>query len=238
MVQLFQYLPGWSVPCISPFVTKVAYYMTMVGVPYRMERQDLSRLDRDAPAGKLPFIRDDDGSVVHDSTCIIDHLRKRYALTLDVGASPAERATMLAFNRLIDEHLYWTAVVQPRWRETANWEIYLRIFAESDEVPPDLRAFADDFRFRILNEFMNGSWGRLPASVLYERARKDIDALSDFLGDKAFFMGAEPRWVDANVLSILRHVIDAPFEFDTRSYAGDKRNLRAYMLRMNDRFGI
>ena len=36
---------------------------------------------------------------------------------------------MLAWSRLIDEHLYWVAVIQPRWRETANWEKYLRIIA-------------------------------------------------------------------------------------------------------------
>ena len=73
-------------------------------------------------------------------------------------------------------------------------------------MPPGLRAFADDFRFRILNEFMNGGWGRMPADVIYRRARADIDALSGFLGSKPFFMGDQPRWVDAPVLSILRHI--------------------------------
>ena len=61
--------------------------------------------------------------------------------------------------------------------------------------------------------------------MIYRRARTDVDALSDFLGDKPFFMGDKARWVDAPVLSILRHVIDAPFTFDTKDYAASKKNL-------------
>ncbi|HSV71006.1 MAG TPA: glutathione S-transferase C-terminal domain-containing protein [Methylibium sp.] len=238
MITLYQYMPAWSVPCISPYVTKVAYYMTMTGLKYDTKPQDLANLDRDTPAGKLPYIVDSDGTVVSDSTHIIEYLQNKYGDALDDGTTAQERATMLAFNRMIDDHTYWVAVIQPRWRETDNWEKYLRIIAGTEAVSPGLRAFADDFRFRILNEFMNGGWGRMPASVIYERARADVDALSDFLGSKPFFMGDRPRWVDAAVLSILRHIIDTPFDFDTKDYAASKQNLRAYMGRMKGRFGI
>ena len=145
---------------------------------------------------------------------------------------------MLAWNRLIDDHLYWAAVIQPRWSETANWEKYLRIIAGTNDVPPPLRAFADDFRFRILNEFMNGGWGRMPGGVLYERARADIDAISDHIDGHAFMMGDQPTSIDAAVSSILRHIIDTPFEFDTKDYAAYKPNLNAYLSRMKERFEI
>ena len=145
---------------------------------------------------------------------------------------------MHAWNRMIDEHTYWVAVIQPRWRETANWEIYLRIIAGTDDVPPALRAFADDFRYRILTEFMLGGWGRMPAEVIYKRARNDVDALSNFLDGKPYFMGKEPRSIDASVLSILRHTIDTPFQFDTKDYAQSKKNLVDYMARMKERFAI
>jgi hypothetical protein len=36
----------------------------------------------------------------------------------------------------------------------------------------------------------------------------------------------------APVLSILRHIIDAPFAFDTKDYAAKKKNLVGYMGRM------
>jgi len=238
MITLYQYLPAWNVPCISPYVTKVVYYLKMTGLGFELKPQDLTQLDRDTPTGKLPYLVDVDGTGVHDSTHIIEYLQTKYGDALDAGATKAERAQMLAWNRMIDEHTYWVAVIQPRWRESANWERYLRIIAGRDEVPPALRAFADDFRFRILNEFMTGGWGRMPAAVIYRRARADIDALADFLGDKTYFMGDRPRWIDTSVLSILRHVIDAPFDFDTKDYGTTKTNLLGYMARMEDRFGI
>jgi isoprene-epoxide---glutathione S-transferase len=66
MVTIYRYLPGWTVPCISPFVTKVIYYMEMVGVKYQAVSQELSRLDMDTPHGKLPVIVDTDGTRIAD----------------------------------------------------------------------------------------------------------------------------------------------------------------------------
>ncbi|HTT39327.1 MAG TPA: glutathione S-transferase C-terminal domain-containing protein [Burkholderiales bacterium] len=238
MITIYRYLPAWTVPCISPYVTKTIYYMQMAEIKYEAKNQDLTKLDLDTPHGKLPIIVDADGTKVADSTHIIEYLRSKYGDPLDAEASGEERAQMHAWNRMIDEHTYWTAVIQPRWRETANWEIYLRIIAGTQDVPPALRAFADDFRFRILAEFMTGGWGRMPADVIYRRARSDFDALSGFLGSKPFFMGSKPRSVDAAVLSILRHTVDTPFSFDTKDYARSKGNLVAYMARMKERFGI
>ena len=237
MITIYQYMPGWTVPCISPYVTKVIYYMRMTGLPFEAKAQNLARLDAETPHGKLPVIVDSDGASIADSNDIISHLKARHGDALDGGATPAELAQMLAFVRLIDDHLYWVAVIQPRWRETANWETYLRIIAGTNDVPP-LRAFADDFRHRIVTEFMLGGWGRMPAEAIYRQARADIDALRDFLGTKPFLMGDQPRSVDAALLSILRHIVDTPFAFDTKDYAAAQPSLIAYMARMKDRFGI
>ena len=238
MIKVYRYLPGWTVPCISPYVTKLIYYMTMAGLEFEPESQDLTKLDEETPYGKLPKIVDSDGTAVADSTDIIHYLKGKYGDPLDEGTTASERAAMHAWNRMIDEHTYWVSVIQPRWRETPNWNIYLGIIAGTDDVPPPLQAFADDFRHRIVTEFMHGGWGRMPGDVIYRRARADIDALSDFLDDKPFFMGEHPRSIDAAVLSILRHTIDTPFTFDTKDYAAGKANLVAYVDRMKQRFDI
>lgn len=237
MIKVYGYMPGWTVPCISPYVTKVVYYMKMTGLPHEVVAQNLLRLDAETPHGKLPTINDD-GHVLADSTAIINYLKGKYGDKLDAGASPAERAEMLAWNRLIDDHLYWTAVIQPRWRETANWEIYLRIIAGTQDVPPPLRAFGDDFRHRILTAFMHGGWGRMPGDVIYARAREDIDAIDSRMTSGGFLMGDQPRSIDAALTSILRHIIDTPFQFDTKDYAKSKPNLVGYLDRAKARFGI
>jgi isoprene-epoxide---glutathione S-transferase len=234
MITIYQYIPGWNVPCISPFVTKTIYYMRMAGIPHEVKRQDLSRLQQDAPYGKLPFI-EDNGVKVADSTAIIDYLRK-YA-DLDSDATATEKAQMLAWNRMIDEHTYWCAVIQPRWREEANWEIYLPIIFGASPVPPEVRQTLEEFRKLILSEFLGHGTGRLPDNVVYERARADIDGVSDFLGSKPYFMGEKLRSIDANLLSMLDHIIYTPFKFDTKDYALGKKNLVDYSKRMNERFG-
>ena len=237
MIYLYGSVPGWTVPCLGPMTTKVAYYMTLAGLPFEFKPTDLSQLDRDSPNGKVPFI-DDEGTVLADSTQIIDHLRSRYGDTLGMGVTPREAATMLAFNRLIDEHLYWITVVQPRYCDDGDWHRYLCMIAGTENLSPEVQAFGDAWRARVLKGYVNAGWTRLSSDALYARARADIDALSDQLGERPYFMGDRPRWIDASVLAILRHIIDAPFSFDTKHYGATKSNLVAYMKRMKDRFEI
>ena len=198
---------------------------------------DLSQLDRDSPNGKVPFL-DDDGTRIADSMLILGHLRQQYGDVLGSGVTPREQAQMLAFNRLIDEHLYWITVVQPRYCDDGDWHRYLCLIACTDQPSAEVLAFGDAWRARVLKGFLNAGWTRMPRDVLYARARADIDALSDQLGERDYFMGDRPRWIDAPVLSILRHTIDPPFSFDTKHYGAGKANLVAYMQRMKERHGI
>ena len=237
MIYLYGSVPGWTVPCLGPMTTKVAYYLTLAGLPFEFKPTDLSQLDRDSPNGKVPFI-DDEGTVLADSMLIIDHLRNRYGDALGMGVTPRESATMLAFNRLIDDHLYWITVVQPRYCDDGDWHRYLCMIAGTENLSPEVQAFGDAWRARVLKGYNNAGWTRLSSETLYARARADIDALSDQLGERAFFMGDKPRWIDASVLSILRHIIDAPFSFDTKHHGATKQNLVAYMKRMKEQFGI
>lgn len=237
VIKVYGYMPAWSVPCVSPFVTKVVNYLKMTEMEFEFVRQDLARLDIDAPHGKLPMI-EDDGDLIADSTQIIQYLKAQHGDPLDSNADARELAQMAAFNRLIDEHLYWTAIIQPRWRESENWERHLKIFAGQSDVPAAFRTFFDDFRHRVLSAFMTGGWGRMSAEQIYLRAREDIDAIANQLGDRPYLMGYAPRSIDAGVSSILRHIIDAPFASDTKDYAAGKANLKDYLSRMKEKFDI
>jgi hypothetical protein len=70
MISIYRFNPAWNVPCVSPFVTKAIYYLRMADIPHEVKIQDFSRLEQDAPYGKLPYI-EDDGVKIADSTAII-----------------------------------------------------------------------------------------------------------------------------------------------------------------------
>jgi isoprene-epoxide---glutathione S-transferase len=246
-IKLYGYIPAWGLPCISPYVTKVANYCTMTGVDYEMAMQDLTALDKDSPNGKLPRIEDDDGKIVWDSTRIVEHLAAKHGHTIDDGLSAADKSAGVAFQRLVEENLYWSGVIQPRWREDSGWHTYIPyILAQGDKSYDEVwaslddgtRGFLDDFRLRILKGFDGQGMGRRSAEEVVSFYRDDIDALSNFLGDKPFFLGDEPRTVDASIYSSLRHVIDQPQIWAGSDYAKGKPNLMAYITRMRDRFGI
>lgn len=170
MIKLYGSVPGWTVPCLGPMVTKVAYYLTLAGIPFEFVPTDLSQLDRDSPNGKVPFL-DDQGTRIADSMLILTHLRQKYGDPLGRGVTPREQAQMLAFNRLIDEHLYWITVVQPRYCDDDDWHRYLCMIACTDDPCPEVLAFGDAWRARVLKGYVNSGWTRMPQDVLYARAR-------------------------------------------------------------------
>ena len=241
MLKIYTYnCPGgeWQVPCVSPFVSKAVYYLKMAGIPFETERQDLMKLQEDAPFAKLPYIVDKDGTKVADSTEIIKYLKGAYDDALDGDADARELATIHAWNRMLDEHLYWAAVIEPRWDDDANFDIYRPYLVGLDEVPDEVNAVLDQFRTMIREEHVGHGLGRMPADVVYERARQDIEAISDNLGDRPYFMGDKPRSIDANMTSLLKHIMYVPFRFPTKDQALSKKNLVDYVRRVDSQFGL
>lgn len=237
-MKMYQYIPAWNVPCISPYVSKVAYYMKMTGIDCDIVPQDLGTLAEDAPRGKLPYVVLDDGGVVCDSNEIIARFKRMFGDPLDAHLSVAQQAQCVAWTRLCDEHLYWSGVIQPRWREDKGWETYIPFIVGGAEVGPELREALDAFRAHILDEFnLQGMGGRSDAEVL-ETFKIDVDALAAFLGDKRWFMGDAPTTVDATVYSYIRHCMDVPFDWPGRDYAATKPNFAAYCARFKETYGI
>ncbi|MGF1468882.1 MAG: glutathione S-transferase family protein [Sandaracinaceae bacterium] len=219
-------------------MTKLVNYMTMTGLEYELVAQDLAKLDDDAPHGKLPYIIDEDGTKVGDSNAIINYFKEKYGDPLDQDQTAEEAAQALAWNRLLEEHVYWSGVIQPRWREDKGWETYIPYIVSGAEVGPELRAALDAFRGRIVAEFDGQGMGRRSDEEVFDVFKQDIDALSSFLGNKTWFMGDKPRSIDASVYSFIRHTADVPFEWPGKPYIRDKKNLTAYANRFHETYHI
>lgn len=82
-----------------------------------------------------------DSTKVGDSNQIIQYLEKKTGNSLDKDLSAADKATCLAFERMIGEHSYWSGIIQPRWREDEGWETYIPHIVQGAEVTKDLRAY-------------------------------------------------------------------------------------------------
>ncbi|MFD9665393.1 glutathione S-transferase C-terminal domain-containing protein [Rhodococcus sp. NPDC059968] len=238
MITIYGYTPAFGVPDISPYVTKIVNYLTFTGVDFEHKTQDLATLDQDSPHGKLPYIVDSDGTKVGDSNTIIAYLKDKYGDKLDADLSAKDRALSLSFSRLVEEHLYWSGIIQPRYREDSGWETYIPCIVGGGEVTPELRAFLDAFRVRVVEGFNGQGMGRRKAEVVVDFFRADVDALSDFLGDSEYFLGSELRSIDATVYSIIRHIADQPQEWLGAGYVQTKPNLMAYLDRIRKQYDI
>jgi isoprene-epoxide---glutathione S-transferase len=238
MITIYGYVPAFGVPDISPYVTKTINYLTFTGLEFEYRNQDLARLDEDSPTGKLPYIIDSDGTKVPDSNTIIAYLKEKYGDKLDADLSKREAASNLAWNRLIEEHLYWSGIIEPRWRLDVGWQTYIPYIIGDVEIGPELQAFLDSFRQRILDGFNGQGMGRRSSEVVQDFFRADIDALSDYLGDNKYFTGDRLRSLDASVYSTVKHIALQPHPWPGTGYVQTKPNLMAYLDRMQAEFGI
>ena len=48
MIEVYGYVPAWGLPDISPYVTKLVFYMTMTKIQFEYKNQDLTKLDTDS----------------------------------------------------------------------------------------------------------------------------------------------------------------------------------------------
>ena len=238
MITVYGYVPAWGLPDISPYVTKLIAYLTFTGLEFQHKTQDLARIDEDAPHGKLPYIIDSDGTKVADSNAIISYLKKKYGDPLDAGLSRSEAADALAWNRLIEEHLYWSGIIEPRWRSDSGWETYIPYIVQGAEVSPELRAALDAFRVRILAGFNGQGMGRRCSGTVLDCFHTDIDAISDYLGDKPYFLGERLHAIDASIYAMLRHIVDQPQQWPGSGYVKSKPNLVAYLDRIRDEHNV
>lgn len=230
MIRLHQFAPAFGLPNASPFCMKLETYLRMVGLPYELVNSgDVLR----APKGKLPFI-DDGGTRVADTSFIIEYLKGRYGDTLDARLTPAQRAEATAFQRLLEEDLYWT-VVQTRWVEDAGWQKTREAFFGA--LPMPLRWILPPLARRGLRSEMRGhGMGRHSAAEIHAIGCRDVTAVADFLADKPFMLGNEPTSLDASAYAFLANLMWAPVDSPIQRHARARPTLEAFCQRMKARY--
>jgi glutathione S-transferase len=230
MIKLHQFAPAFGLPNASPFCMKMETYLRMAGLPHEIVNSgDVFK----APKRKLPYI-EDDGTVVADTTFIIEYLKGRYGDPLDAALSPLERALATAFQRLLEENLYW-AIVHARWAQPDGWALTKSAFFGAMPLP--LRWIVPPLARRgMLSEMRGHGMGRHDAREIHAIGCRDLTALTDFLADKPFMLGAQPSSLDASAYAFLANLLWAPVESPLRKHAQDLPRLEAYCRRMQARY--
>jgi glutathione S-transferase len=229
MITLYAFGPGFGLPDPSPFVTKAEVLLKMSGLPYRVDTSGFAK----APKGKLPYIADD-GEIIADSTFIRWHLERKHRIEFDRGLSPEQRATAWAFEKMAEDHLYWT-VLDARWIDDANFARGPATFFKS--VPAPMRPLVIAMvRRKVRKSLQAHGIGRHSAGEITALAARGIDAIAEFLGTKPYFFGDEPTGVDATIFSFVASALCPTFKTPRRAAAERHDNLKRYVGRMTARF--
>jgi glutathione S-transferase len=225
MITLYGFGPGFGLPEISPFVTKTEVQLKMAGLAYRKQRA----MPPASPKGQLPYI-DDDGASIADSTFIRAHIEQKYGFDFDAGLDQRARAQAWAFERMIENHVYW-GLVGARWVDPENFAKGPAHFF--DGAPEDRREkLREDAQFRVAENYLLSGLGRHAPDDDVELALRSLYALSLQIGDKPYLMGDRPCSTDAIAFGAVAGILTPFFDSKLRRRAEQFGNLVAYVDRM------
>lgn len=225
-VILHQVGRGPYAPSMTPFAVKLETYLRMAKIPYQ-NVHDMKRSSK----GKFPWM-EYNGQSVADSTFCITFLNNTRGIDLNGQLTPAQRGCALAFQRLVEDSLYWALAMQ-RWVHELDVD-----FIKTSFNMPHATLFA---RFLISPKVRKAAWGqgigRHSREEVLEIARRDLQAIADFMGQKKFLMGDEPSETDCAVFGMLSQMYwHAPTQTIGGMFSEQFPSLGAYCERMKTTF--
>jgi glutathione S-transferase len=230
-IRLFAFGTGWGVPfaTAAPFPLKLATWLRMAGIPFDfVVANDPSK----GPKGKSPWI--EYGSVrMGDSSLIIEHLAQRFTIDLDAHLDAHQRALAVCIQRMLEEHYHQCFEHQLFFGR--GGEGRLRELAATMPVPlcwlaPPLikRGFGKQLHARGM--------GRHSEDVIIAQGKADLDALSELLGDRPYFLGDQPSSLDACVFGFLGVSVYVAGDNPLYRHSASLENLLRYCERMRERY--
>jgi glutathione S-transferase len=181
----------------SCYVSRVESYLRLVKQPFvKKVTLDMS----ENPRGMVPFANIQ-GTMVDDSSRIIDALKNTYTATIDDHLTEEQKTTGYLIRQLLFGSLYWVLLHNKFETETGRKDFRENM---SSKFPPVIRTFIVAMIFRGMNARLHGSgFGRMPHADIVKKGQADVRALSTLLGKKQFFFGDKPTSYDSDVYSWL-----------------------------------
>lgn len=231
MIKIYQPPPVWNLPSMSPFCVKLETYMRMTKVDYKV----LNGTPVAAPKRKVPYV-EIDGQIMGDSELIIQLLKKKFGDPLDEKLSVADRALANAFQRMVEEHLYFASAYL-RWTDASSLAYVREVFRSL--LPPIIGPLIfKQIRKNFLKAIYAQGMGRHSREEILGFAKTDLLSLSVFLGEKPYFLGPQPTSLDATMYGFLIQQIWVPWDSPLKQYAQTLSNLVRFCERMKQQYWL
>jgi len=209
---------------------KLEAWLRLAELPYEVHNvQNPSR----GPKGKVPFITDGDVEM-GDSSLIIEYLKQQYGVDPDAALTAEQRALATAYQRLMEDHLYFTLMYSV-WADETFWPGSRQ--AIFGGIPWPLRPLLAGVVQRDLRKVLHAQGtARHSRAEIYAQAAIDIHALSTQLGTKPFFLGDTAHTIDAVAYGFLATILQRPTPTPVKQATQQHDNLVAYFERLQTRF--
>jgi len=238
MVYLFQFTRSPQIPSISPFCLKLESWLKLHGIKYQnVDHKCKFRSKK----GLLPFI-ELNGEEIADSNMIIETLSKKFEKEMPAELSQDQKNVQHAMIAMVENHLHWTTVY---WRSKdvdnilKGYKLNLQT-AIGSKAPASILNFYFKYTFcrKGLKKVRANGMGVHTAEEIENFGKKDLQTLSEMLGEKEFFFGDEPAMLDMVVFSHVAQLVmvDKEFSCPLRDYLeADCTNLVGLVNRIKDR---
>lgn len=213
---------GRFAPNVSPFVLRLETYLRLAKIPYQLDYEEPT-----GPKDKSPWVTWN-GEDIADSQIIIERLGRHYGKDFTSRLTAEQQAAARAISLMVTEHLCWGLRV---WRYELDRG--RAVMQSMQNMPLYMRLGMPLLRWRIMRDLRVQGIGRHSPEEVEDMVKKDLAAISLYLGEKAFLMGDEPSEVDCTVFGFLAQLKwnypGSPYEAMLET---DFLNLSGYILRM------
>ncbi|XP_056005699.1 failed axon connections homolog isoform X2 [Ostrea edulis] len=176
---------------------KLETFLRMTKTPYMNDHSGQM-----SKKGKTPWIEFNDIQVADSQFCI-DFIKKKRGMDLNTALSVEQRSIARAFLKLIEENFYWTMCIE--------------LFCNKENIPLLKRSAPLKgpgfwlYYWFVRRAIQSATWGhgigRHSVEEVWCIAQSDIEALSNFLGDKKYFMGDDPSEIDCSLFGMLTFLL-------------------------------
>lgn len=233
-VTVFGYGPAWGYPDLSPFVTKVLYYLKAQKFPFR----SVVASPRDAPRGKLPFI-EVNRQQFSDSQTILRHLESIHPEPMDRWITVEHRAVARPLQSMLEEHLYFITLCG-RWQHEQGFRVLKPVllnYLQRVGVPTVLSPLAAGLiRGAMIRQVKAQGAGRSTPSEHRDCASEIFSALDKTLGDQLFMLGDRPCTLDCTVGAFTTLGLIEAFDHGVAQAFREYPRLMAYARRSHGEF--